>query len=131
MPRSTRLWRWFLGAACAVLLGSALLHASGYPQVDSQLRGASVAPAWADGLRALWLGFSLHLAGLAALVVLASVRPSSAGRSVLVTCGVILGLDSLVMLARAGIFALDLLTALAAFLIFAAVFVRPPRGAPP
>ena len=129
MLQRTRLWRWFLGAACVALLAAAILHAAGFSRVKDALAGSTLAAEWAAGMRALWLGFALHLTGLAALVVLASVRPSSAGRSVLVTCGVILGLDTLVLLAGVGISLLDVLTALAAFLIFAAVFVRPPRGA--
>lgn len=128
MAIATRLWRWFLGAACVLLLAGAALQVAGYGAIGAQLPTAGLPAAWAAGLRAVWLGFAVHLAGLAALVVLASVRPASAGRSVLVTCSAVLGADTLLLLALAGIVPSAVLTAVAGLLILAAVFVRPPRG---
>ncbi len=116
--------RWMVGAAGVILIGTSAMHAAGYRPLLSQLEGCSIDPGWLEGVKGLWLVFSLHLLIVGALFLAAAARPAWAGRGILAIAGLIPVGDTVLLLVCVGIFPGTLALGLAALLLYAGVLLR-------
>ncbi len=115
--------RWLLGVGTLVLLATAGLNALGYGQVSARVAASGMETAWSAGLKALWLIFSLHLAVVASLILVGSVRPQLVSNFVLQACALIPTLDAVVLWELAGPVP-SVFLAFAAILIWVATAIR-------
>ena len=118
--------RWLILAGSVVLLATAVLHGSGFRKVSLMIAKSGLSPLAADALKALWLMFSIHLAVLSVVFVVAS-RTLAAKRLVLL-CALIPVADTLLMFRFLGVFVgtISILSAALLFLIGGALL---PSGA--
>lgn len=88
-----------LGVAAVVLLVTAGLNALGYVKVAERLTASGIEVTWSSGLKAMWLIFSSHLAFMALIVALCSLRPGLVNNVVIQVCALIPTVDSVVLFA--------------------------------
>ena len=112
-----------LYGACALLAGAVVLQAGGRG-VSSGLDSPDAA-----ALRILHFCFLLSLVAIIGLMVTASVRPTSVGRSALFWCGLLPLVESIAIVLAQGFSLFALLLATAGFAVFLAIVTRPTRHA--
>lgn len=110
-----------LATASLVLLGTAVLHGSGYGMVTDMLASAGVSPMWAAGLRMLWLDFSIHLVVVALIYLVAAVRLDAIGGVALAWVTLLPTVDTVLLYSTAGVFPGSLLLTLAVLLAWTGV----------
>ena len=112
-----RVGRWLILAGSVVLFATAVLHGSGFGHVSGMIAKSGLSPLGADAFKALWLMFSIHLAILSVVFVVAS-RTHAARRLVLL-CALIPVADTVLMLHFLGVFVgtISILSAAVLFLI--------------
>ncbi len=113
--------RGLMGAAGIILLGTAVMHGIGYSPLVEQLGPSGIEPDWLGGVKGLWIIFSLRLAILGILFLVAAARPGAAGRGILSIAGLIPVADTVVLLAFVGVFPGSVTLGLASLCIFAAL----------
>lgn len=124
--------RGALSAAGIILLGTAVMHGTGYRPLMDQLAGSGVGPEWLAGVKGLWLIFSLHLSIVGLLFLAAVARPAWAGKGILAIAGLVPAGDTLMLLAFVGIFPGTILLGLATVLVYVGLALRAsPAGATP
>ena len=106
----------FAGAGCLLLI--AAIHAAGYAAVTLAVRNSGLTPWFQNSFRALWLGYALQLAVIAAVLATAAWKPGSVSRAVTILCG-LLPLPSGLLLAHYN----DSLVTTVAFLLAAVLIV--------
>lgn len=116
--------RALLAISGLVLLGTAALHGSGFPQVTALLATSGIDAAWAGGMRGLWLIYALHLGIVGIIVLAAAAKPEVASRGLLIALGLIPALDALVLLSTIGVFPGNVLLTIAALGIFVGAVLR-------
>jgi hypothetical protein len=118
-----RVWRVLLYAACATLAGALGLQAVG--------RGVAIGvdSYGTEAFTALHVCFMLQLVALVGLLITASVRPTSVGRSALFWCGLLPFGEGAVIALVQGFSLLALFLATAGFSVFLAIATRPTRRA--
>jgi hypothetical protein len=114
----------FAGAGCLLLI--AAIHAAGYAAVALAVRNSGLTPWFHGAFRALWLGYSLQLAVIAAILAAAGWKPGSVSKAVTILCG-LLPLPSGLLLAHAN----DSLVTTIAFLLAAVLIVGGAIALPP
>jgi len=127
MPSVLRIWRVLLYAASLALIGAAALEAAGWSIWPGHLTGLDAAALAA--LRALRVCFAAQCLTLSGLLITASVRPQSVGRSALFWCALLPTVESLALFALTGARALPLLLGAAGLAVFGAILTRPTRQA--
>lgn len=110
-----QLARWLVVAAGIILAGTAAFHATGYATVSNAIQASGAKPFLVAAVRALWLMFSAHLVLLAIVVVLASGVPRA--RPILLACGLIPAVDTVLLFHFAGLFIGTVSLAVAAVLL--------------
>ena len=117
----------FAGAGCLLLV--AAIHAAGYAAVMLAVRNSGLTPWFQGCFRALWLGYALQLAVIAAILAAAAWKPGSVSRAVTILCG-LLPLPTGLLLASYN----DSLPTTVAYLVVAVLTVAgallTPRAAP-
>jgi len=88
-PFRLRASRAVLGTAAGCLLVVAILHAGGYAVASIAVANSGLKPEYQAMFRGLWLGFSLQSLVVAAILGLATLRPSAVSRPALVLCGLL------------------------------------------
>jgi hypothetical protein len=118
-----RVWRVLLYAACATLAGALVLQAGG--------RGVAIGVEafGSEAFTALHVCFMLQFLALIGLLITASVRPTSVGRSALFWCGFLPLAEGAVIALLQGFSLLSLFLATAGFSVFLAIVTRPTRQA--
>jgi hypothetical protein len=118
-----RVWRVLLYAACATLAGALALQAGG--------RGVAIGvdSFRSEAFTALHVCFMLQLMAVIGLLITASVRPTSVGRSALFWCGLLPVAEGAVVALLQGLSLLSLFLATAGFSVFLAIVTRPTRQA--
>jgi len=123
--------RGLVGAAGIILLGTAAMHAAGYRPLVEQLGSSGLQPDWLGGVKGLWLVFSLHLAILGVLFLVAAARPGTAGKGILAIAGLVPACDTVMLLAFVGVFPGSVLLGLAVLLIFTGLALARRAGGDP
>src|SRR5512140_32942 len=77
----------FASAGCLLLI--AAIHGAGYAAVALAVRNSGLSPWFQDSFQALWLGYSLQLALIAAILAAAAWKPGTVSKSVTVLCGLL------------------------------------------
>jgi hypothetical protein len=117
----------FTGAGGLLLL--AAIHGAGYAAVVLASRNSGLTPWFQGAFRALWLGYALQLAVIAAILAAAAWKPGSVSRAVTILCG-LLPLPTGLLLANAN----DSLATTVVYLVVALLTVSgallAPRAAP-
>ena len=113
-----RVWRVLLYAACALLAGALVLQAGG--------RGVAIGvdSFGTEAFTALHVCFMLQFVTLIGLMITASVRPNSVGRSALFWCGLLPLAEGAVIARLQGFSLLALFLATAGFSVFLAIVTR-------
>ena len=78
---------WLLLAGAAALLLEAIVHGVGYAATLLAVQNSGLKPWFQQSIRALWVGHSLQLVVIAAILVVAALKPGSVSRPVVVLCG--------------------------------------------
>jgi hypothetical protein len=120
-----RVWRILLYAASFALVAAAALEAAGPATSVGNLTGLDSAAIAA--LRALRVCFAAQCLAVSGLLVTASVRPQSVGRSALFWCGLLPAVEALVLAPLLGLHPLPLLLGAASLAVFGAILTRPTR----
>lgn len=113
--------RMMLVGAAVILFVTALLHGSGFFQVGELLAETTIPEPWREGIRAVWVVYSVHLVLLAAILAYAAIRRHAIAAPLLMLCGLFPALDAVLLLLYVGGFVGNGLLALAAVLVFGAV----------
>lgn len=116
-----RYTRLMLAGAAALLVITAALHGTGFPEIDRLVMHAEMAEIWRNALRAVWIIYSAHLLLIAAILMYAAGRTHAVPGPLLMLCGLIPAVDALLLLIYVGGFIGTLLLGLAAVLVFGAV----------
>ena len=64
--------RWLILAGSVVLFATSVLHGSGFGHISAMIAKSGLSPLGTDAFKALWLMFSVHLAILSVVFVVAS-----------------------------------------------------------
>lgn len=94
--------RWFTALGSLVVIGSAILHTSGYPRLLHRIEAEAIRHPLDGVLKALWLALSVELFILAVVAFLASTMDRG-GRIVLL-CGASTGGSVLLLFHFLGLF---------------------------
>jgi uncharacterized membrane protein YhaH (DUF805 family) len=113
--------RMMLGGAALVLLAVALLHASGYSNMTNLISQPAIPNPWREGIRGVWVAYSLHLLLIAAMLIHAALRPRALSGPVLMLCAAFPVVDALLFTTFVGGFFFNALLGLASVLVFGAV----------
>ncbi len=113
----------FAGAGCLLLI--AAIHGAGYAAVDLAVRNSGLTPWFQNSFRALWLGYSLQLTVIAAILAAAAWKPGTVSKAVTILCG-LLPLPSGLLLAH---YNASVVTTVA-FLVAAVLIVGGALGTP-
>ena len=125
MAGSGKTSQWALGGAGVVMIITAGVHALGYRTVTAQLATSNIAAPWQAGIKGLWLVFSLHLMIVGSLFLLGGIRPSCVGKTVLLIAGLVPAVDTVVLFSCVGVFIGTVALAVATFLVYLGVGLRP------
>lgn len=118
-----KIARWLIVAGSAVLFLTALLHGSGYVQVNRVVEKSAMKPFLVGGFKALWLMFSIHLLVLSAVFIVASQTPK--GRRLVLLCTLIPAFDTILLFHFVGVFIGTIALAVATLLFLAGWFLLP------
>ena len=129
MAGRMRLSGWALAVAGIIMVITAGLHGMGYRPLVLQLSSSTLAEAWLDGVKGLWLVFSLHLVIVGALFLMAALKPGAVGKGVLIVAGLLPAGDTVVLLSSVGVFIGSICLGLVAVLVYLGVALRPDAAA--
>jgi len=87
--------RWITGIASAILFVFGILHGMGFVQLEALMSASSLKAPLGGIMRGAWLGFSVEQLALAAIAFVASGMQR--GGSIVMLCGVTMGVTGLVM----------------------------------
>ena len=125
MSGAAKSSQWTVGSAGVVMIITAGLHGLGYRPLAAQLAGSNMQAMWSGGIKGLWLIFSLHLVIVGGIFLLAGIRPTSVGKTILLIAVLVPVGDTIVLLIFVGVFVGTVALGLAALLLYAGVALRP------
>ena len=123
MRSHTRKAKIFTAIGSAILLATAVFHASGYPQIVRATSTASFSPFPVAAFRASWVLFSSYLFPIGILVLLFAFRPPPSSKAVLGVCSALLAMMLVVLLVYVGAFSGAILLGLGTIAVIAAAML--------
>ena len=120
---------YLLFAGSGGLLFLAAIHSAGYAAVVLASRNSGLTPWFQGAFRALWLGYALQLAVIAAILAAAAWKPGTVSKAVTILCG-LLPLPTGLLLANANDSVATTVVYLVVALLTVAGALLTPRSAP-
>jgi len=129
-----RSFRYCMLIGAAALAGVAIYYFVTYVEIAIALNNNGLVPHLKDSIRALWLAFAIQALLISLLYTLVAYRPHSVTREVIVICGLMQLIESLLLFMLAGkAIAATLLGIAAVFILIGSAIwpkVLPPETAP-
>jgi hypothetical protein len=118
----SRVARTLLAVSAAILLFGSYLHTSAFKKAHAAVVSSNFPVFYADAFEALWLIDSATMAILAISFALIALRPTLAGRSVIILLGLIPAITSILLYSFIGMFIPAHMLLVASILVFIAAY---------
>jgi hypothetical protein len=118
-------FRYCMLIGAAALAGVAIYYFITYIEIAIALNNNGLVPHLKDSIRALWLAFAIQALLLALLYTLVAYRPHAVTREVIVICGLMQLIESLLLFMLAGKAIAAALLGVAAFFILIGSVIWP------